>query len=244
MALVNALVIFFAIIGLFFAASFVYGLLSAKKSKTSENAVTVEKGFLSSAIINHEECPYVFSSPKRVYSESNSSIFMTMSAVIDGKSFPDLKVGETRITFIQAVNNGNSPFTPKHLQKLIIETDDEIMDIPNGSLPAELPKDVIMKVRNEMNWGPIDFEVYHRMSFMSSFSVDVSDFESFVKDIKTIKLGYNNDSQDILLSESEFVSIDKSTFTECTKTAVLEWTQAIRDKVDSIQVVSNNVTKG
>lgn len=236
MTIVNAIVIFFAIIGLFFSVSFVYGLLSVKKDKPSDNAVKVGKGYMTSAIINHGECPYVFSSPKRVYSESNSAIFMVLSAVLDGKEFPDLKVGDTHLTFIQAINNSTFPVTPKYLQNLIIESQGEIIDVPFDTLPTQLPKDLVKKVREEMDWGSIDLGVYNRSSAIASFMVEVSDFESFVKGLKSVKLGYNNRAQDILLAESSFVTIDNKLFADCIKTAVLEWTETIKKKVDSISV--------
>ena len=236
MTVINAIVLFFAIIGLFFSASFVYGLLSAKKDKPSNKAVKVEKGYLTSAIINHEECPYIFSSPKRVYSESNSAIFMVLSGVLDSKEFPNLMVGDTHITFIQAINIKTIPVSPKHLHDLIIEGQGETMDVPLDTLPTQLPKDLVMKVRDEMDWGPIDLGVYNRSSAIASFMVEVSDFESFVKGLKSVKLGYNNRAQDILLAESSFVTIDNKLFADCIKTAVLEWTETIKKKVDSISV--------
>lgn len=236
MTFLNALVVFFAVIGLFFSASMVYGFLCAKKDKPSDKAVKIGKGVLTSAIINHEECPYVFSSPQRVYSERNSAIFMVISAVLDGKEFPNLKVGDTHITFIQAINNKTIPVTPKHLQDLIIESQGEIMDVPFDTLPTQLPKDLVMKVRDEMDWGPIDLGVYNRFSAIASFMVEVSDFESFVKDLKSVKIGHNNRAQDILLAKSSFVTIDNKLFADCIKTAVLEWTETIKKKVDSISV--------
>ena len=243
MTIINALVIFLAAVGLFFAVSIVYGLLSTRKEKPAKDTVTVHvrKGYLTSVLFHGEERPYVFSSPKQIYSESNSAIFMVVSAVLDGKEFPNLKVGETRITFIQAVNNSNLPFTPARLSNLVIEKNGEAMDIPSGILPSELPKEIIMTVRDSMNWGPMDFAYQHRTSSMSSFIVSASDFGTFVEDITTVSLGYRKETQDILLSESSFVSLDKGTFADSIKSCVLEWTKAIKDKMDSIQPSSNMV---
>lgn len=243
MAVVNALVILFAVAGLFFVASLLYGFLSTRKDKPSDEAVTVQKGYLTTARVNDEECPYVFSSPRRIYSESNSAIFMVMSAVLDGRNFPDLKVGETRLSFVQAINNSNYSVTPKYIRNLIIEKNGETMDIPQGLLPADLPKDIVLKVRDAMEWGPMDFAYQNRESSLTSFAVDASDFESFVNDITAVSLGYRDDAQDILLSESSFVSLDKVRFAECIKTSVLEWTDAIKAKVDSIQASTNQIKK-
>lgn len=233
MTFVNVLVIFLAAVGLFFAASIVYGLLSTRKDKPARDTVTVQKGYLTSVSCDGEERPYVFSSPKLVRSERNSSIFMLLSAMLDGREFPQLKVGEARVIFIQAVNNSSSPFTPSRLQNLIIERNGETADVPPGPLPAELPRDVVMTVRNRMGWGPVDFASLNRTSSMSSFVIPVSDLESFVRDVTSVSVGYRKEAQDILLSESSFVSIDRDTFAECIRTAVLEWTKAVRDRMDS-----------
>ena len=62
-----------------------------------------------------------------------------------------------------------------------------------------------------------------------------------VEDITTVSLGYRKETQDILLSESSFVTLDKGTFADTIKSCVLEWTKAIKDKMDSIQPSSNIV---